>query len=420
MSGTRFFQLVSIGLFVFLLSCYKVHETVYLTFPTPDTSTTITVNYLTKLSSEKSHIYYDTQSRGGKRDDYPFHTSTNAFSALKNENTFHHVNLSGLQPNTIYYFIYGDSRNGYSKELKFRTLPNDGSTVRIAQGGDIGSDEPAEIISNLIAEQSPHAVLIGGDIAYANGDFDVGGPRWNKWFRNVSEKLVTDNGLIIPMILAIGNHESNKKPLPASLRAPFFTNFFKQDDEHGTYFVRELGSDGVLFVLDSGHIATWSTQVPWLTKMLEKYKDRPIKMAMYHIPLYPSHRNYNGAQNAVARSLWIPVFEKYGLDIAFENHDHMHKRTYLMRDSMPVESKGVLYLGDGSWGRSPRFVNEENIWYLKKVTSNNHFWLADLESGVADIKAIDSDGKLFDHFRYENGLVIEMLDYSKAFFKDFN
>ncbi len=53
------------------------------------------------------------------------------------------------------------------------------------------------------------------------------------------------------------------------------------------------------------------------------------------------------------RKLWVPLFDKYRVPVVLEHHDHTFKRTKGLLNGLP-HPDGVLYLGDGSWGRSPR------------------------------------------------------------------
>lgn len=64
----------------------------------------------------------------------------------------------------------------------------------------------------------------------------------------------------------------------------------------------------------------------WLEDKLS-VNNRPNKLAVYHVPLYPSFRPYDTALSAEMREKWGPVFDKYSLTVALENHDHDYKRT---------------------------------------------------------------------------------------------
>jgi len=46
---------------------------------------------------------------------------------------------------------------------------------------------------------------------------------------------------------------------------------------------------------------------------------------------------------------WNPLFDKYGLLGAFENHAHLFKVTHKLKGNMK-HINGTLYLGDGAWG----------------------------------------------------------------------
>jgi hypothetical protein len=50
------------------------------------------------------------------------------------------------------------------------------------------------------------------------------------------------------------------------------------------------------------------------------------------------------------RKHWVPLFEKYRVPVVLEHHDHTFKRTKPLVDGA-ADDNGVLYLGDGSWGR---------------------------------------------------------------------
>ena len=79
------------------------------------------------------------------------------------------------------------------------------------------------------------------------------------------------------------------------------------------------------------------------------------------VPAYPSYRKMEGAPAADGkaarlgtgeenRTYWVPLFEKYRVPVVLEHHDHTFKRTKPLIGGLS-HANGVLYLGDGSWGR---------------------------------------------------------------------
>ena len=314
----------------------------------------------------------------------------------------------GLEPGAGYDFeVLFDGRSA-GPVRSFRTVPLQGP-VRIAAGGDVGAEPLSLALLTEAARQSPHLLAIGGDLAYANGLVSRW-PRWRTWLEYVTEALVTPEGHTVPMVLSIGNHEVNvgrEGGVPASSppeqKAPFYFALFGQNQEGGrfpedggaTHFRRGLGSVGALYVLDSGHLVSHEAQASWLAERMEADADLPNRLAVYHVPLYPAHRSYEGS--AEGRAAWEEVFHHGGLTAAFENHDHVFKRSHPIRLGEVVgEGEGVLYLGDGCMGQDARTVDPEERWYIERSASEPHFWMAELSEEGAVFRAFDEEGRLLD------------------------
>lgn len=366
----------------------------YLTWQETDTSTTMTVIFHTKKASP-SRVHYDTVSRNGDADAYANSAqgASHTIPDLPAERFVHVVNLTGLEPGTTYYFVAGSDSGGYSEEQKFRTIPAGDMPVRFVTGGDMDVFNYAKELLGHAGKTSPHFGLIGGDIAYVNGRVQ-GYKKWDRWFDNWEENMVTPEGHMIPMVLAIGNHEVNGAYNQPKTNAPFYYGYFAQDPE--PYFARTFGGNTVILTLDTGHtVAHDGVQKEWLDATLAKYQDKRWKFACYHIPLYPSHRAYDGVPSRLGREHWGPLFDKYGLTAGFENHDHTHKRSKLLKDN-EVHPDGVLYIGDGCFGVSPRDVDEERRWYNEAASSTPHFWLVDVTRDKVAYYAVDQTGNVFD------------------------
>ena len=385
-----------------LQSAESKPQAVYLTWQ-GDTSSTITVNYLTAEEDARSIVYYDTESRGGDPEKYRFSASgrSHSLSKVANGPKVHWTELKNLSPGKSYFFIAGDPRYGVSAERKFRTVPNDGSAIRFVTGGDMGvSDEVRQIIRQSAARE-PHIALIGGDVAYANGN-----PKnlhlWEDWMSQWTEEMITPKGYTVPVALAIGNHEVSSRYDGKIEDAPFFFGFFAQNSKR-SYFRRQFGPNMVVYFLDSGHIASHQSQTTWLKSQMEADRDIPNRFAIYHVPLYPSHRVYNGQKSELGRLHWEPLFSHYELTAAFENHDHTFKRTKkLMNGEVAPDGQGVLYLGDGCWGRNPRAIPIQKRWYLDKTISVMHFWQVDVSSQKTQYRAVTRRGLDFDVYPMES------------------
>ena len=317
---------------------------------------------------------------------------------------------SGLEPGASYDFQTIVDGQPLGAMRKFRTLRSDGG-LRLASGGDMDVEPLSIMLMVQAARQSPDLFAFGGDLAYANG-LPSNWRYWRRWLDNVSRALVTPSGHTIPLVVAIGNHEVNvgrtggvSSSAPAIQQAPFYLTLFAQNQgganspaRNGgpTFFRRGLGPVGAIYVLDSGHVVPHEDQAAWLEERLREDAGLPNRIALYHVPLYPAHRSFQTDLSAAGRSAWEGVFDQGRLTVGLENHDHVFKRTHPIRLGQRVQAgEGVLYLGDGSMGVDPRSV-DAGRWYLARVQSEPHFWLADLSLAGATYRAFDRHGRVFD------------------------
>jgi hypothetical protein len=227
------------------------------------------------------------------------------------------------------------------------------------------------------------------------------------------------------MVMAIGNHEViGGFGQPAS-QVPFFFHCFRQGSTRKSYFSLRFGKKASLFVLDSGHVASHGgEQKEWLAAALKDEKTA-IKMAMYHVPLFPSvrfaakdmlyHSIYGlvelwrsksladrlySKEGELGRIHWLPLFDKYGLTVAFEHHDQALKRTKLLKNGKE-DSKGTLYLGDGGWGPILQFPPLQGYFhnYFSAIQGHQHFfWTVRIEASSITYEAITASGKIIDQF----------------------
>lgn len=392
-SYLRFALCIGLLMSAFLSQAAPRH--VYLTWQ-HDTSTTITVNYQTMADAADSAVFYDPRPHGQNVGDYRFRAigTHHKIPELEDGRTIHWVELTNLSPGETYYFIAGDSRNGFTTERKFQTIPNGHQKLRFAAGGDMGFGEALPILLRQAARREPNFGVVGGDLAYAN-DRMTNYNRWDIWLDAWEQCMVTPKGFTVPMVLAIGNHELGNRVPGSRDDGRFYFGYFAQDQER-SYYSRKFGKNLVMYLLDSGHMTPHGPeQAAWLDTQLTADRDFPQRFAVYHVPLYPSYRPYEVTNSVAGRKAWLPIFDKHHLTTAFEHHDHTFKRTKLLRDGQ-VDRHGTLYLGDGCWGQNPRPVSKERRWYEEKAASLQHFWLVDVSRSRVEYRAINQDGKVFD------------------------
>lgn len=369
---------------------------VYLTFEEENTSTSITINFMALGVGEKSSAYFDEVSRQGIVKDYQ-NTVEGRVEYIKGvDKTYHHVKLNNLKPNTTYYFAVGDEKIGFSPEFQFKTLPEDDSEIRLLIGGDMSASSKIIETAESAMSNEPHAIVVGGDIAYANGKVS-NEKSWMAWFEKMDNIMFTPTGRLVPLVFAIGNHETSIGSALPGNKVPFFFTLFPQNAERSSYFVKTFGAHTVLLILDSGHVVTHKKQETFVKEQMQRFANKKFKIAAYHAPLYPNYREYSGTWAANGRKYWMKYFDQYNLDAAFEHHDHSLKRTKILRGDKVTE-KGTVYFGDGCWGKTGRGANPEK-WYLEKATADTHVWYTVIGKESMTMKALGKDGEVYDHVK---------------------
>ena len=306
----------------------------------------------------------------------------------------HRAEFKKLVPDETYELRIGGVEGA---SVSFRTAPATlNEPLVFAEGGDVGIWKNVAPLHTIAASWSPRFGLIGGDCAYANGRTPE---NWVAYLRLWRKHMVDPEGRLIPMLCAIGNHEVNGSFGQPISRAPFFNALFDGLFKGKTYASLDFGDYLSLILLDSGHVSAHDgAQAKWLDKALAKRENRPHLLTAYHVPAYPSHREFEGKYSELARQHWVPLFEKHGVDVSFEHHDHTYKRTHTMTAGVP-DPKGVLYLGDGCWGMSPRTVaTPEERPYLVKSVSAAHVIRVTLDGSERRFIAVDVEGNQIDQY----------------------
>lgn len=367
-----------------------------LVMPGEDPARSMAVVYHSLDEDSAPMALFDTEPRGGDVEGYANRVSgeTRTIPNLPDGRRVHGVMLTDLEPDTTYYFAAGDPETGTSEEFSFRTFPAS-PPYSLAIGGDMGA---RPLTATLVAETGkadPDAFIVGGDIAYANGAYR-NAKGWDELLGIYGDGLRAPDGRLIPIWAALGNHETNREMSALTevhaLVAPFYMGYFWPQAE-GAVFSRRLGDDAVLLFLDSGHLTPHEEQVAWLDEQLAAAADIPFAFAIYHVPLFPAHRDHEGAASVAGRTYWMPLFDQYHLTAGFEHHDHVFKRTHPLVNGVPTEG-GTVYLGDGNMGVTPRVaeLREHHV----RADNTSHFWLLEIGTDTAQAMAINEKGEQFD------------------------
>ncbi len=317
------------------------------------------------------------------------------------EHSVHTVDLEGLEPGTRYRFQIAKGNEPVGR-YEFETAPASFKEgLSFVTGGDMFHDrKKLDAMNKRAGAEDPLFALLGGDLAYANGTV---AERWFEWVDSWSTNVVAPDGRMIPMIVVIGNHEVKgygfrPNDAPDREAAPFYYSLF-QGQESGGNFAVDFGDYLSILGLDSGHTGKISTQTAWLDEALRERTAIPRQFVCYHRPAWGT--GVKGDATDIQRE-WSPLFEKYQVDCVFENDHHVYKRTHPITGGKIDQEKGILYLGDGSWGVNTRLIRkdwQEKRPWLARAESLNHLIRVDLTTREFHYRALKADGELIDETR---------------------
>ncbi|WP_020476053.1 purple acid phosphatase family protein [Zavarzinella formosa] len=305
--------------------------------------------------------------------------------------------LTGLHPGKDYLFRIGKS----SPVWRFRTMPAKSTNeISFISGGDCGVN-PHTVANNIqAARQDPSFAVIGGDLAYENGR---SADTHLTFLKNYSRTMIAKDGRLIPMLACLGNHEVDGGYNKPREKAPFFYALFDGLFDDTSYATLDFGEYLSLVLLDTGHNSPIEgEQTHWLEDVLKHRESHPNVFVVGHVPAYPSFRKATAEKGKEGtgtgeanRKHWVPLFEKYRVPVVLEHHDHTFKRTKPLVDGLG-DDNGVLYLGDGSWGRQRAPQKPEKLSYLAASSAAYHLSLHRIQGEQRYHLALDEDGRVMD------------------------
>ncbi|MDQ3190432.1 MAG: T9SS type A sorting domain-containing protein, partial [Bacteroidota bacterium] len=318
-----------------------------------------------QVSGNSPTVHYGTTDHGVN---YQLYSGSQVPDRSVTDKGMNHnfVRLTGLTPNTAYYFVIRDS-DGTSKRFWFKTAPNDPTQrLSLIAGGDSRNNAtPRRNANRMVAKLRPHAILFGGDMTDKSTDAE-----WKEWLDDWQLTTGAD-GRMIPVIAERGNHDKN----------PDMVNLFDVPSPEVTYALSMGGSLLRVYTLNS-EISTAGNQAAWLKSDLEAHTGTQWKIAQYHRPMRPHVSSKVDRNDIVAN--WEPLFYQHGVKLVVESDAHCVKSTYPIKASSASgndngfvrdQDRGVTYIGEGCWGAPLRTVDNAKSWTRNSDKFNHFTWI---------------------------------------------
>ncbi len=334
-----------------------------------DPSSTMVIGW-DQISGNTPIVYYGTQDFDTNYNSYPSNKTADRIVNHKGMSN-HFTRLTGLQPNTAYYFVIKDS-DGVSERFWFKTAPDDPNTrLSIVAGGDSRNNRtPRQNANRLVAKLRPHAVFFGGDMTD-----DSTSSQWQNWFDDWQLTIGSD-GRIIPVVAARGNHESSN-----DIRDLFDI----PTAAGGEYYALSLGGNLVRTYTLNTEVTPGGTQGDWLVNdLIANSNNHFWAVAQYHRATRP-HQSGKSEQNDQYEA-WSKPFYTHAVQLVMESDSHVVKRTWPIKPStasgsdegfirVDTDPKRTVYVGEGCWGAPIRSANDSKTWTKATGSFNQFKWL---------------------------------------------
>ncbi|MDQ0761015.1 purple acid phosphatase family protein [Streptomyces canus] len=295
-----------------------------------------------------------------------------------------HARLSRLRPGQTYY--YGVGHQGFDPAEPhltgtlgtFTTAPAHKKPFTFTAFGDQGVSYHGLANDSLLLGQNPAFHLHAGDIAYADpagqgksADTGFDSRVWDQFLAQTESVAKS-----VPWMVSYGNHDMEAWYSPNGYggeEARFTLPDNGPDTAHlpgvysfvyGNTAVIALDPNDVSFEIPANLGISGGTQTTWFEGQLKKYraaKDIDFIIVFFHHCAYCTSTAH--ASEGGVRQEWVPLFEKYTVDLVINGHNHQYERTDVIKGDkvakkLPIgetaysETEGVVYVTAGAAGRS--------------------------------------------------------------------
>jgi len=291
-----------------------------------DPSTTMAVTWRTATDSAGPYMFQWGPTPGVYSGG---HVSATSEPAPGGRGYLHKAEVTGLQPDTEYYYRVAGDHGAWSTDLSFRTAAGTLSErgVTFTVNGDVGTSymfaDVAPIMRRLAAEPpGPHLVV--GDLTYA--DLNRGTEEEEYW-------LATDLAVVAgrrPVLVTWGNHEYYRA---ADVGIETITRYFQLPrtgrpnacNPAPFYSLRYAGVPIVALDDPASPCFDRAAQQTWLGQTLAAAAaDAAVvwKVVVVHSPPFSSGCHGGEVLNR------YPEFDRYGVDLVISGHDHDYERSW--------------------------------------------------------------------------------------------
>lgn len=307
----------------------------------------------------------------------------------------HSVIFTGMDPNSIYAYRVGND-SVWSEWNQFKTAKKKPAAFSFVYFGD-----PQNDITNYVSRifraaynSAPDAAfwLFAGDLV-SNSTLDSW---WSEFFYAAGWIF-----RVTPGIMLSGNHGYPKIDTPEG-KVKRLNRFWRPTftlPENGPEGLAEtayfIDYQGVRFIMLNGN-EKLQEQAEWLKGILANNPNTWTIVSM-HQPIYSTGKERD---NPGLREMFLPLYDKYGVDLVLQGHDHTYGRTFKLKNGEIVnnDESGTVYVvstsGPKVYPLNPRYRH----LMAKFGTGNQLFQVITVKKNILYYESRLVTGDLYDSF----------------------
>lgn len=331
---------------------------------------------------------------------------------VANENgaaRYHQARLTGLTPDTAYaYRVKG--ADGWSEWFQFRTAAAEFRPFTFLYFGDTQNDIlslAARVIRQAFAAtESPALAVHAGDLV-AQREEKVHDDEWGEWTAAGGHLFAS-----VPQLPATGNHEYvdalNPDGSETRLLGPHWPLSFALPEngaEGAKATTYSVDYQDVRFIVLDGtagiDLGGLDAQTRWLDRLLADNPNR-WTVALFHQPIFTCARPND---TAALKAAWKPVFERRGIDLVLQGHDHCYGRVTSeagrdagARARTGGATQGPVYIVSVTGSKMYGLNDRSRIQPDRVGEDTELYQRIDVAADTLTFRAFTATGRLYDGF----------------------
>lgn len=369
---------VFFGLMFFYQLSFPDEKNPFVQFSGRDPRTEAIITWETN-EKEKSTVWY-----GIERNNLNWKKTNN------NRVNIHRIILTGLKPNTKYYYrvgIDGLSPIYRSSISSFKTAPSrtdvDFEFIAYSDTQQIVGIGWNALICKKIAEQEGLSFVADvGDICQ-NWDYK---PDWNQFFQEAS--IYTNK---YPFVPCIGNHDGYYPEEDPENNKHYYKSYFGATVDQDKFYYSFNWANTLFVVAEISKTSDEDISIErnfqhdlWLNRTLAKGQDKTFRILMLHRQIFSSEENN---EKLIARI--VPIVEKYNVSLVLYGHHHHYERFL-------YNGRTYLCLGGGG-GQQYGSNFFKTTQYTKNFALGPSYTKISIKSAQINILTFSAENDLIDN-----------------------